>query len=93
MKEIEIKLTFKERDLIINKTMADSALIKKLKIVDIKEKYIKVSFSLEEIDELAGFIAAEANHVKDKKLQNQLDKLYEKLAKIEEATIKNKIFK
>lgn len=92
MKEIEIKLTIKERDLIINKTMADSALIKKLKIVDIKEKYIKVSFSLEEIDEIAGFIAAEANHIKDKKLQNQLDKLYEKLAKIEEATIKNKIF-
>jgi hypothetical protein len=36
-------------------------------------------FTLDDLDELAGFVAAEANHAKDKKLQEELDRLYERI--------------
>jgi hypothetical protein len=42
-------------------------------------------FTLDELDYLIGFIAAEANHTRDRKLRNALDRLYERLATIMEA--------
>jgi len=34
---------------------------------------------LDDLDELAGFVAAEANHAKDKKLQKELDQLCDRI--------------
>ena len=34
---------------------------------------------MDDLDELAGFVAAEANHAKDKKLRKELDQLYERI--------------
>jgi len=34
---------------------------------------------LDDLDELAGFIAADANHAKDKKLQKELDRLCDRV--------------
>jgi len=36
-------------------------------------------FTLDDLDELAGFVAAEANHAKDKKLQKELDQLCDRI--------------
>ncbi len=38
-----------------------------------------VHFSLDELDELAGYVAAEANHAKDKKLQKEWDRLFARI--------------
>jgi len=40
---------------------------------------IKVMLSLDDIEDLMGFVAAEANHTDDKKLQNTLDKIFTRL--------------
>jgi hypothetical protein len=40
---------------------------------------LKLELSLDDIEEVQGYIAAEANHTKNKKLQRELDLLYEKL--------------
>ena len=37
-------------------------------------------FTLEDLDELAGYVAAEANHAKDKKLEKELYRLYARIA-------------
>jgi hypothetical protein len=42
-------------------------------------------FTLDDLDELAGHVAAEANHAKDKKLQKQLHRLYARIAAVLES--------
>ena len=82
MKEIEIKFTPQERDLIIDHTFADPGLTKRLKIAEIKGKHLVANYSIHDLDDLLGFIAAEANHSEDKKLAKNLDKLFDKLSRI-----------
>ena len=84
MERIKIKLTIEERDLIISHTFADDFLTQRLRDAETNEKQIKVTFTLEELDDLAGFIAAEANHSEDKKLVKKLDDLYDKISEIED---------
>ena len=42
-------------------------------------------FTLDDLDELAEYIAAEANHAKDKKRQKEWDRLYARLANVLES--------
>lgn len=84
MEDIEIKFTSKERDLILDHTFADADLTDRLRIAEIRGKHLIAKFDYHDLEDLLGFIAAEANHSKDKKLQNQLDRLYERLTKIQD---------
>ena len=83
MERISIKFTIEERDLIVNQTFAGDDLTERLNEATAKGKYIKVSYSLDELEDLAGFIAAEANHAEDKKLEKKLEALYDKISEIE----------
>ncbi|HUT43709.1 MAG TPA: hypothetical protein VMW95_05170 [Desulfobacterales bacterium] len=74
MNEIEIKFTPQERDLIIDHTFADPGLTKRLKIAEIKGKYLIAKYSIHDLDGLLGFIAAEANRTDDKKIGKKLDR-------------------
>lgn len=40
---------------------------------------LKLELSLDDIEEVQGYIAAEANHTKNKNVQRELDSIYEKL--------------
>jgi len=82
MNEIEIKFTPQERDLIIDHTFADPELTKRLNIAEIKGKHLIAKYSIYDLDDLLGFIAAETNHTVDKKLEKKLDKLFDKLTRI-----------
>lgn len=44
-------------------------------------KRLRVNLSLDEIEELQGYVAAEANHTKNAKLRSRLDKLFDKFQK------------
>ena len=83
MDRINIKFTIDERNLIVNQTFAGDDLTERLLEAKTEGKYIKVAYTLSELEELAGFIAAEANHTEDKKLEKQLDALYDKISDIE----------
>jgi hypothetical protein len=41
-----------------------------------------VRLSLDELDDLNGFVAAEANHTEDKKLAKALDRVFDKIEKL-----------
>ena len=84
MDEIEIKFTDKERDLILNQTLATPELTERLKVAELVGKHVKASYDLDDLEDLLGFIAAEANHAEDGKLQKQLDNLFERLSRIQE---------
>ncbi len=85
MEQIEIKFTEQERELIIDYTFAGPDLTNKLKIAEIKGKHLIAKYTIYDLDELIGFIAAEANHTEDKKLEKKLDKLFERLSRILES--------
>ncbi len=82
MKELEIKFTPDERELIIDHTFAGPDLTKRLQIAEIKGTYLISKYSANDLEELIGYIAAEANHTDDKKLQKKLDKLFDKLSRV-----------
>jgi hypothetical protein len=85
MEQIEIKFTEQERELIIHHTFAGPDLTNNLKISEIKGKHLIAKYTIYDLDELIGFIAAEANHTEDKKLEKKLDKLFERLSRILES--------
>ena len=76
---VVIELTLQERDLIIDHIFVSDALLSPLKLAIVEGNNIKFKYTLEDLNELLGFIAAEANHTENKKLQKQLDDLYDKL--------------
>ncbi len=40
---------------------------------------IEVDLSMDEIEDVQGYVAAEANHTEDAKLEKELDRLFDKL--------------
>lgn len=80
--KILVTLTAHERDLILNCLILEEELIDMLKIAINNNNIISINCTLDELEELLGYIAAEANHANDNKVVNQLDKLYDKLDKL-----------
>jgi hypothetical protein len=77
--KILVTLTLKERDLILNCIFLENYLIEMLKIALIKNDQIIIPFTVEELEDLLGYIAAEANHLDDNNLVDRLEKLYDRL--------------
>ncbi len=82
MVEKEIRFTPKDRDLIMDETFAGPDVTDRLKIAEMKGKHLVAKYDYYDLEELLGFIYAAANHAEDKKLQNQLDRLSERLQKV-----------
>jgi hypothetical protein len=74
-----VTLALKERDLILNCMVLENYLIEILRIAVIKDNQISIHFTIDELENLLGYIAAEANHSDDRKLVKRLEKLYDKL--------------
>jgi hypothetical protein len=74
--KLPVTLTRRERDIIHDQTSCDPNYTR-LAVVD--GKGIKVDLSLDEIEDIQGYVAAEANHTKNKKLEKELDRLFDKL--------------
>jgi hypothetical protein len=69
---VSLELTERERDLIMKHTFADSDLTDRLRILPSPGRRPFYRFTLDDLDELAGYVAAEANHTKIKKLEKEL---------------------
>ncbi len=77
--EVSLAFTARERALVIEHTFAGPELTEPLdKARVVRGKYM-VRCTLDDIDELLGHVAAEANHVKNKRLRDELDALHERL--------------
>jgi len=69
--KVPLELNQRERDLIVEHTFADNDLCDRLRIVPSPGRRPFYRFTLDELDELAGYVAAEANHAKVKKLEKE----------------------
>jgi Plasmid pRiA4b ORF-3-like protein len=76
---VPLELNHRERDLIISHTFADESLTDRLRIAPRPGQRPVFHFTLDEPDELIGDVAAEANHAKNKVLQEQLDQLCDRI--------------
>jgi len=74
-----LELNERERELILSYTFADESLTNRLRVVSKKGERPIFRFTLDDLDELAGFLAAEANHAKNKILGEQLDQLCDRI--------------
>ena len=74
--KVPLELNDRERELIMEHTFADEELTNRLRVVTKKGQRPIFRFTLDDLDELGGFVAAEANHTKDKKLRRELDRLF-----------------
>ncbi|HVP80226.1 MAG TPA: hypothetical protein VMV04_20280 [Thermodesulfobacteriota bacterium] len=73
---VPVRLTLRERDLIRSSTFLDPAFGKGGVV---EGKCVTVDLSLDEIGEIQGYVAAEANHTRNSKLERELNQLFDKL--------------
>ena len=83
--KVPLELSDRERELILKHTFADDELTGRLRIVPRPGEPPVYRFTLVDLDELAGYVAAEANHAKIKKIEKELRRLYARIAAVLES--------
>jgi hypothetical protein len=82
---IPVELNEHERELILQHTFAGDELTRRLRRTPQTGESLTHHFNLDDLDDLAGYVAAEANHAKDKKMQKRLQTLYNRIATLMES--------
>jgi hypothetical protein len=82
---VPLELSDRECELILKHTFADDDLTGRLRIVRQPGEPPVYRFTLDDLDELAGYVAAEANHAKNRKLEQELHRLYARIATVLES--------
>jgi hypothetical protein len=75
---VPVELTARERQLILEHSFAGEELLAPLRELPGIGKQV-AHYTLYDLEELQGFIAAEANHTSDRRLENALSSLHEYL--------------
>jgi len=74
--KVEVSFSPRERVLVLEHTFTGPELTTALGRAQLESGQYVVRYTLDDLDELLGFVAAEANHSTDKKLRKELDALY-----------------
>lgn len=80
---VSVVLSPRDRELIVDHTFADPEYAERLRPG--AGGRLRGDFTLEDIDDLMGYVAAEANHSKSQKLRKELDNLWERLQAVMDA--------
>ncbi|MBE9540437.1 MAG: hypothetical protein IMF06_15240 [Proteobacteria bacterium] len=81
--KVPLLLSKDQIDLIIEHTFAEDDLLDALRVAEVVGRRIKVLFTLHDLEDLNGHVAAVANHCEDRKMQNQFDAIYDAIQKVE----------
>jgi uncharacterized protein YciW len=80
--KVSLLLSQKDINIVIDNTLAmDDRLISALTVSEVCGKKRKVNFTLHDLEDFSGHIAAAANHCEDKVFQNNLDSIIVKIEK------------
>jgi len=82
---VDVRLTRQERDLILERTLIDDEMEGHLRGATPRGSNLVVHLTLDDVDDLAGHVAAEANHCSEPRVRRVLDAVYDRLASIEHA--------
>ncbi len=81
---VEISLTPQERDLLVERTFIDGEMEARLRGAAPRGSNLVVQLTLDDVDDLAGHVAAEANHCSEARVRRVLEAVYDRLASIED---------
>jgi hypothetical protein len=76
---VEVYFTPREREIVIDETVAGPNLTERLRLAALQGRKLVVRYTLDDVDELVGFVAAAANHTDDELLQEECCALFEQL--------------
>lgn len=81
---VDVRLTPQERDVILERTLVDDEMAARLRAATRRGATLVVRLTLDDVDDLAGHLAAEANHCSEPRVRGVLDAVYDRLAHIED---------
>ena len=76
---VEVCFSTKERDFILEHTLVDGEVTRLLRLAEIRNGKILARLTLDDLDEIIGHVAAEANHATNKQLEKELRALFARL--------------
>ena len=82
---IAVRLSPEQRDLILDHAFIDRELQQQLRVAEADGASIVVRLTLDDLDDLLGHVAAEANHSEDARLGKRLERLWDRLRDVEGA--------
>jgi repressor LexA len=81
---ISIRLTDRERKLILDHTFIGGDLERRIRVAAADGPAVLIALDLNDLDELLGHVAAEANHSKNPSIAKHLSRVHERLSRIGE---------
>jgi DNA-binding MarR family transcriptional regulator len=81
---VDVRLTLQERKLILERTFIDDEMEGRLRGATPRGSSLVVRLTLDDVDDLAGHVAAEANHCPEPRVRRVLDGVYERLTSVEQ---------
>jgi DNA-binding MarR family transcriptional regulator len=82
---ISIRLTDRERRMILGHTFIGGDLERRIHVAVTDGPAVVIALALDELEDLLGYVAAEANHSKDPSVAKHLSRLHERLSRIAES--------
>jgi hypothetical protein len=82
---VALSLTLAQVELITEHTSIGENLLAILYAAKVHDNVVKVRCTLDDLDQFSKYVAAEANNTKDKKLQQNLDALFEAIRTLEQS--------
>jgi hypothetical protein len=80
---VGVPLTLADRDLVLRSDLLSEELAERMRAPRVNDGKVRCELTLDELDEVMRSIASEANETDDVDLQEQLDELHDRLAKLE----------
>lgn len=80
--KVTLKLPVEQVDLIVEKTLIDDDLLATIHAAKVHDDIASIKCTLDDLDELAGYVAAVANNTKEKKLRRELDAISDQIDRL-----------
>ena len=80
--KLPLRLSARERDLVLKDSLAPDELTACLRIVPPAGKPLIARYTLQDLDDLSGYVAFEANHAKNRKLEKEWRAIFAKISDI-----------
>mgnify|MGYP006278236353 CR=1 FL=1 len=80
--KVTVRMTVRDRELLLDHTFVDSEYPERLRPSP-SGKGLIGEYTVDDLEDILGHIAAEANHTEDRKMRKQLDALFDKLLRIQ----------
>jgi len=79
---VPVRLSARQRELLFEETFVDSAYAKRLRSAK-SGSYFVGEFTLDDLEDILGYVASAANHADDDRLEEELDQLWGHLRHIQ----------